>query len=206
MKEIKFLNLDKNKEIKIIITITIVVIILSLITLTILSNKYNKDMYIVNGNEYIKKDNKIYVYISGEVNYDGVYEFTIGITLNEVLEKIGGLTEDADISKLNLTEVVKDKQKIIIPKKISDDDNNENTEENQKNKKDEKNNKRENSININTASKAELMKLEGIGESTANKIIAYRENNEFKDIEDIMEVSGIGEAKFESIRKDITVD
>lgn len=61
-------------------------------------------------------------------------------------------------------------------------------------------------ININKASKEELQKLTGIGESTAKKIINYREEyGKFKTIEDIKNVSGIGDAKFEAIKKDITV-
>ncbi|MBQ6860029.1 MAG: helix-hairpin-helix domain-containing protein [Clostridia bacterium] len=61
-------------------------------------------------------------------------------------------------------------------------------------------------ININKASEEELQKLTGIGESTAKKIINYREEyGKFKTIEDIKNVSGIGDAKFEAIKKDITV-
>ena len=61
-------------------------------------------------------------------------------------------------------------------------------------------------ININTADKVELTNLPGIGESTANKIISYREENgKFKNIEEIKNVPGIGDAKFESIKDSITV-
>lgn len=61
-------------------------------------------------------------------------------------------------------------------------------------------------ININKASEEELQKLTGVGESTAKKIINYREEyGNFKTIEDIKNVSGIGDAKFEAIKKDITV-
>ncbi len=56
-------------------------------------------------------------------------------------------------------------------------------------------------MNINTATKEELDTLPGIGESTANKIINYREENgKFKSIEEIKEVSGIGDSKFEQIK------
>ena len=60
-------------------------------------------------------------------------------------------------------------------------------------------------ININTATKDELTSLNGIGEATANKIINYRNKNKFKEIEDIMNVPGIGEAKFNNIKDYICV-
>lgn len=60
-------------------------------------------------------------------------------------------------------------------------------------------------ININTASKVELMKLNGIGEKTAEKIIDYRRTTTFKSIEDIQNVKGIGPKKFEKMKDNITV-
>ncbi|MBQ5317024.1 MAG: helix-hairpin-helix domain-containing protein [Oscillospiraceae bacterium] len=60
-------------------------------------------------------------------------------------------------------------------------------------------------ININTASKEDLMSLSGIGEKTADAIIAYREIAPFETAEEIMEVKGIGEKKYEAIKNDICV-
>ena len=60
-------------------------------------------------------------------------------------------------------------------------------------------------VNINTANEEELMKLKGVGEKTAEKIIEYREQCPFESIEDIMNVSGIGEKKFEDIKDMICV-
>lgn len=64
---------------------------------------------------------------------------------------------------------------------------------------------REHSIEINTADREELMKLKGVGEKTADKIIEYRNNSPFEDISDIMDVSGIGEKKFADIEPYIYV-
>lgn len=64
----------------------------------------------------------------------------------------------------------------------------------------------DNRININTADALLLDTLDGIGEATANKIIEYRENHgNFKVIEDIMNVDGIGQKKFEAIKDKICV-
>ena len=64
----------------------------------------------------------------------------------------------------------------------------------------------ENKVNINKATKSELMKINGVGEQTANKIIEYRSTNSFNEIEDIMNVSGIGESIFNKIKPYITVE
>ena len=64
----------------------------------------------------------------------------------------------------------------------------------------------QNKININTANQAQLEELEGIGETTALRIIEYRkQNGKFKTIEDLKNVKGIGEAKFNKIKNDIEV-
>lgn len=62
------------------------------------------------------------------------------------------------------------------------------------------------SININTASKKELMSLDGIGDKKAEAIIEYRTNNKFKSIEDIKNVKGVGDKLFEKIKTEISVD
>lgn len=60
-------------------------------------------------------------------------------------------------------------------------------------------------VNLNTASAEELSSLKGIGTSTASKIIAYRKEHKFTSVEDIMNVKGIGQKKFDSIKKDLSV-
>lgn len=142
----------------------------------------------------------ISVYICGEVNNPGVYEINRGSILNDVVNLAGGLTERADINHINLVYIINSNISIYIP----------NENENQESEiifgditfqSDDE----DSLININTATLDELMTLPGIGQSTANRIIEYRENNAFTRIEDIMNVTGIGEAKFNSIRELICV-
>lgn len=116
------------------------------------------------------------------------------------------MTNLADISRINLAYQLKDGQKIYIPS-IHD------AEELPTIQNDAGNNilipdisTTSNLININTASQLELESLSGIGTSTATKIIEYRnKNGDFQQIEDIMKVNGIGEAKFDLIKNYICV-
>ena len=135
----------------------------------------------------------------------------------------GGLKEDADTSIINLSKKVTDEMFIVIYTKDEIKKYKEqtiSTEEIQKKIEEEilvidKNNDAEviheenndsNLVNINTATKEELLKISGIGDSKADSIIKYRkENGNFKLIEDIKNVSGIGEALFEKIKEYITV-
>lgn len=116
----------------------------------------------------------------------------------------GGTTEIADITKVNLAYKVEDGQKIYIPNIYDEDENQTILQDNSNiiivNDEIEDSNL----ININTDSQTELETLSGIGPSTALKIIEYRkENGNFEKIEDLKNVPGIGEAKFENIRDNI---
>jgi competence protein ComEA len=122
------------------------------------------------------------------------------------LVQLGGLTDLANLAKVNLAYLLKDGQKIYIP---SIDDNSDleyiqNTAGENVIVTDSNSNS--NLININTATEAELTKLPGVGSSTANKIIDYRnKNGNFKNIEDLKNVNGIGNAKFESFKEYICI-
>ena len=158
-------------------------------------------------NENIKDyDGKIAVYITGEVKNPGVYYLDEqSARLYNLLDVCGGILEDADIEKLYLAKKLVDTEKIVITKKL-EKQNIEEIEE----KIDESEgtyyiDEDDEKININNASKEELMSLNGIGESTANKIIEYRKKNSFVDIEDIMNVDGIGKSKYENIKNHICI-
>lgn len=147
-------------------------------------------------NKEVKKIKK--VHISGEVNKAGVYEIEDDDRLDDLVKKAGGLTENADLNSINLSMILEDEMRIIIPN-INDADKNIDPMPLMDSTDDEK-------ININTASKEELMTLPNIGEKRADSILEYRENNKFKKIEDIKNVSGIGDKFFEQMKDLIKTD
>lgn len=122
------------------------------------------------------------------------------------MEAAGGLTGEADINKINLAYIVKDGQKINIPNVNSVENESYITENIGENIIVEDVKTSSSLVNINTATQTELESVTGIGPSTALKIIKYREENgKFKKIEDIKNVSGIGNAKYETIKNEICV-
>ena len=150
------------------------------------------------------EEEKIFVYIIGAVNKPGIVEAPIDSRLYEIIEIAGGFAENADETAINLALTVTDEEKIIIPYKETSTNQKESTKINQLYKESIKTTS--NKININTANIDELKTLSGIGQSTAEKIIDYRnENSKFEKIEDIKNVSGIGDAKFNSIKDKIVV-
>ena len=150
------------------------------------------------------EEEKIFVYAIGAVNKPGVIEVSVDSRLYEVIELAGGLAENADQTAINLAKTVVDEEKIIIPYKEESSTKKENQKINQLFTETHSNNFGK--ININTAGVEELQMLSGIGKSTAEKIVNYRnENGKFEKIEDIKNVSGIGDSKFNSIKDKIVI-
>jgi competence protein ComEA len=142
-----------------------------------------------------EKSDTVLVYICGAVVTPGVYEVENGSRICDVLKLSGGFTEDAGTDYLNLAETVTDGEKVYVP--TVDELNVELAAEEEANS---------GKININTATKEQLITLPGIGESKADSIIAYRtEHGGFSTIEEIMEIPGIKEAVFSKIKELITV-
>ena len=170
-----------------------------------------------------KEDNLLKVDIKGEVNKPGIYSAKEDSRVIDIINMADGLTENADTTVINLSKKIEDEMVIII---YSKDEviNFTKTKEKEKilNEKCkhpentdltndacidyESNNSSDTGIvNINTATKEELMKLPGIGESKAKSIISYREkNNGFNSIEEIKKVEGIGDNLYAQIEKVIT--
>ncbi len=143
---------------------------------------------------------KIFVQVSGAVAKPGVYELTSGSRVYAAIEAAGGLLDSADDTNINQAAVIIDGEKIIIytEEEAEEIAYREACEKNQQND--------DGLININTASAADLKTLPGIGEAKANQIVSYRqENGAFKSIEDIKNVSGIGDGIFEQINSLIKI-
>lgn len=140
--------------------------------------------------EHTDDEEQIFVYVCGAVSKEGVYELPSGSRLYEAIEIAGGFREDADKSTVNQAEVLEDEERIYVPvigEAVQEDAN------------------QDGKININKASKEELMTLPGVGASRAESIIQYREEHgAFRRIEDIMQISGIKEGLFEKIKDRIT--
>ena len=133
----------------------------------------------------------IYVYVCGAVNREGVYKLPAGSRIYEAVELAGGFREDAATAQVNQAEVLQDEARLYVPT-ISETISEEAEDDGK--------------INLNKATREELMTLPGVGESRADSIIQYRnENGGFKSIEEVMQVSGIKEGLFEKIKDLIKV-
>lgn len=149
---------------------------------------------------------KIMVHVTGQVHDEGVVVLDEGSRIVDAIEAAGGETDDADLAKLNLAYVLNDGEKIYVPSKSEQNEEIDYVTTSSGDSLGGSMSKETSIININTAGQAELMELPGIGESIANKIIAYREENgKFKTIEDIKNVPGIGDSKFANIKDMIKV-
>ena len=215
------INLNQKQK-KIIL---VIILVIALITYYYLYTKNNteeinnENLEITNNEtqEESKEEEKIVVHITGAVNKEGIVELQEGARIADAIEKAGGAKENADIKNINLATVLEDGMKVHIPTVEETRANNENIESSKKFANSQvttatqipdtsSNTKKQGKININTATEEELDTLPGIGPSTAAKIIDYRkENGKFKNIEEIKEVSGIGDAKYEKIKELIII-
>jgi len=147
----------------------------------------------------VSEQTSIVVYICGAVKESKVITLKENSRICDAINAVGGLTDNADLSNINLAYILEDGEKVYIPEKGEEIENNLTSSYNNSSTTNNK-------ININKASQTELETIPGIGPSTALKIINYRkENGKFLKIEDIKNVSGIGNTKYESMKDYITV-
>ena len=188
----------------------------------------NISKIIKNEIEEIDTTKKIKVDIKGLVANPGVYELDENSRVIDAINSAGGLLDEANTRSINLSKILKDENVIIIenkqePEKIIEyiyqecncpkvNDaciNNQEVVNFQEEKKDENSseNSEENKIvSLNSATIEEIQSLPGIGEAKAKAIIEYRdENGSFQSVEDIKNVSGIGDSLFEKIKDYITL-
>ena len=166
-------------------------------------------------------DTSCYVYVCGQVTSPGVYKLEEGQRIFEAVELAGGFTGEARPEYLNLAEPVFDGMKILVPDEAQASDPSWNGQIGSSGMvpgtggsgfgaadaySQDKGAVPMKKVNINSASKEELMTLTGIGESRAADIIRYRtEQGAFSRIEDIMNVPGIKEASFRKLKDQIEV-
>ena len=202
--------MNEEKKIKLALTIAIgIIAIVGIIkAVDIYYEKNNTEQisisnFIENETEDEKDNTKIKVYITGEVKNQGVIELEEGDRIADAIEKAGGQTEQASLKNVNLAYQLEDGQKIYIPN-INDTET-EIIDDGASGVVDDVTIK-QTVVNINKADEKELQSLNGIGESLATSIVQYRkENGNFETIEDLKNVPGIGDSKFENIKEYIKV-
>lgn len=147
--------------------------------------------------EVEKQVQSVHVDIKGAIEIPGVYEMMANQRVIDVVHKAGGLKDDSDSNTVNFAKQLEDEMMIYIPSigeevvvelPVSLDTSDGGR------------------VNINQADLNELLTLNGVGPQKAQEIISYRESNgQFSKVEDIMNVSGIGEKTFEKIQDQLTV-
>lgn len=144
----------------------------------------------------------VVVHVCGAVNHPGVYELSEGSRIFDAVNAAGGMTASASAEYLNQAAVVIDGQQLYVPTK-EEMETLPNVAVKQQEISGQTN---EGKVDLNHASKEELMTLTGIGEAKADSIIRYREEQGgFQSIEELMNIEGIKEGVFQKIKDDITV-
>lgn len=154
---------------------------------------------------------EIFVYVCGAVQSPGVVSLNSGDRLIDAVNAAGGLREDADLNQINLAREAVDGEQITVLTKdevqamnVQEESASDQTA--QTSDPSTSSLSQENLININTASATELKELPGVGDVIAENIVRYREENGlFESIDQIKEVSRIGDKIFESIQDMICV-
>ena len=166
-------------------------------------NETNNESNIDGEDEEVEE---IIVHITGEVNKPGIVILNKNSRIADAINKAGGATKEADLNQINLAYILEDGQKIYIPNKNEKIGEDEYITEGNGNNIGNNNSKEGEKVNINEAMQTELEELPGIGPSLASRIIEYREQNgDFKKIEELQNVKGIGDAKYDDIKDKVTV-
>ena len=161
-----------------------------------------------------KNSGGIYVDVCGHVKNPGVYQLTEESRVFEAIEKAGGMTKNAAAASVNQAERLTDGQQIYIPSEDEQKESRESGTYPAVRGADEGNMKTgaadslmdNGKVNLNTASKEELLSLTGIGDVKADAIVKYREEHgSFQSVEDLKKIEGIKDGVFNKIKDRITV-
>ncbi|MFM0818064.1 helix-hairpin-helix domain-containing protein [Streptococcus suis] len=147
---------------------------------------------------------QLVVDVKGAVVKPGLYTLEAGARVNDAVEAAGGLTSQADPKSINLAQKLSDEAVVYVASKDENISVVASTTTSSAMSPEEKSTSL---VNLNTATEADLQTISGIGAKRAADIIAYREaNGGFKSVDDLNNVSGIGDKTMESIRPYVTVD
>lgn len=204
----------KNKNKYLLITI---ILVFTLLTVMVINLNANSKEYIIGDTDsstiqdesiaedaeeenYEQEENsKVTVFVSGEVLNQRVVEIEKGKRLIDAVEICGGLTENADLNAVNLALVLEEEGHYIIPA-IGDTNVVNATNLNQMNSS-------SNLVNINSADIELLKTLPGVGDVLGQRILDKREElGKFTSIDQLNDVSGIGDKKFSDIKDKVTID
>lgn len=157
-----------------------------------------------------EKPPRITIYISGAVQEPGLYQVPLGIRFQEALAEAGGVTEEADLTRVNLARKCKDGCQINVPflKKKAQKAGTAPSSREAVPSAGAGNGPSQGAarrINLNQAGVEELTELPGIGPALARRIVEYRKTQPFRKAEDLQQVSGIGPAKFQKLREWVEV-
>lgn len=191
---------DKKSLFKIgIVLLAIIIVVFCLYKYLTQSNTITSNNYETTEEQTEQKQN-VTVHVSGEVNKPGVYKLDFGSRIIDAIDAAGGFTSKANQNSLNLAKTIEDGEQIKVEANDADTSASNNQASSQQTQT--SNGK----ININTADVALLQTLSGVGPSTAQKIIDYRNaNGKFKSIDDLKKISGIGEKTFAKFADKICV-
>ncbi len=201
---------------KIIIFLTVILFLLLIIPL------FKEEKVHAISKKKVVNNNTVFVDIKGAVKKPGVYELSSNSRIIDVIKKAGDLKKDADTSIINLSKKIKDEMYIIIYTKdqIKEYKERYNSSSEIVEKVEEQiicpdtdnegcinkeNDSISGKININNATVKDLTSLPGIGENKAKKIVEYRNKKRFEKIEDIKNVTGIGDSLYDKIKDSIEV-
>lgn len=154
----------------------------------------------------VKQDgpSRIKVHVTGAVIHPGLYEMEAGARIADAMQMAGGPTPSADLNRINLAAKLADGQQVVVPEPASAAAAGEGGAAGSASGV--ASGAGGETVNLNAATVDQLEKLDGVGPKTAQKIIDYREaHGGFKSIEELMEVPGIGPAKFAQIRGQVAI-